>query len=64
MSPADIAREGQIRRLAKQMKHADCLRDRDEQRRLWEQMRKLALSRSPEQVLAMERTAGLERRHA
>jgi hypothetical protein len=58
-SQADVVREGEIRRLARRMKHADRMRDADERRRLWERMRELVLARSPEQVREMERAGGL-----
>ncbi|HEY0332873.1 MAG TPA: hypothetical protein VGC74_04065 [Stenotrophomonas sp.] len=56
----DIAREGQIRRLANQLKLAHFLGNSNDQHRLWSLMRERVLARSAAQVAHMERAGGLQ----
>ncbi len=56
---ADAQRERRIRELAEAMKVATACNDRRVLRRLWSELRAAVLSRSPEQVRAMEQRLGV-----
>jgi hypothetical protein len=55
----DAKRERRIRELAAAMKVASACHDRVVLRRLWGELRGAVLSRSPEQVRAMEQRMGV-----